>query len=159
VLASDLIVYLEKVDSPHPVRMFSRVGGVNPAVRTAIGRAILAHSPDDVVGSALSSSSSQRLGQEIPPATFAKVLEEVRRTGFSTDLEDNEPSICCVGAPIFDHVGRVTGAISVSTPASRFRRKHLPELARIVRAGADEISTALGWDPTHAPDWARGNEA
>lgn len=146
VLASDLIVYLEKVDSPHPVRMFSRVGGVNAAATTAIGRAILAYSPPDAVETALA-TSSQRLGHELDRERFTRLLAEVRERGYSTDIEDNEPSICCVGAPVFDHVGRVTAGISVSTPANRFRRDAVPELAKLVRQGAEEISAALGWDP------------
>jgi len=144
ILASVHIVYIEKVDSPHPVRMYSRVGGTNPALSTAIGRAILAHSPAPVVDEVV--ESSRRLfGHSARAEDVQAVLEQVRRQGYSTDLQDNELGICCVGAPVFDHGGRVVAGISVSTPASRFDRAHLDETGQLVRAAAGRISAALGW--------------
>ncbi len=122
ILASVQIVYIEKVDSPHPVRMYSRVGGTNPALTTAIGRAILAHSPPQVVDEVL--EGSRRLfGDSVRVQDVHAVLEEVRSSGYSTDLQDNELGICCVGAPVFDHGGRVVAGISLSAPASRFERE------------------------------------
>ncbi len=144
ILASVQIVYIEKVDSPQPVRMYSRVGGTNPALTTAIGRAILAHSPAPVVDEVL--EGSRRLfGNRVRAADVRGVLEEVRRTGYSTDLQDNELGICCVGAPIFDHGGRVVAGISLSTPATRFEPESLDETGQMMQNAAGRISAALGW--------------
>ena len=144
ILASVQIVYIEKVDSPHPVRMYSRVGGTNPALTTAIGRAILAHSPAPVVDEVV--SGSRRLfGEGVRVQDVHAVLEDVRRNGYSTDLQDNELGICCVGAPVFDHGGRVVAGISLSTPASRFEPARLDETGQMVRSAADRISAAIGW--------------
>jgi IclR family acetate operon transcriptional repressor len=143
ILSSVQIVYIEKVDSPHPVRMYSRVGGTNPALTTAIGRAILAHSPATVVDEVL--EGSRRLfGDDIGVQDVHAVLEDVRRNGYSTDLQENELGICCVGAPVFDHGGRVVAGISLSTPASRFDPARLDETGQIVHAAAGRISAALG---------------
>ena len=144
ILASVHIVYIEKIDSPHPVRMYSRVGGTNPALSTAIGRAILAYSPATVVDEVV--EGSRRLfGDGVPVQDVHAVLEDVRRNGYSTDLQDNELGICCVGAPVFDHGGRVVAGISLSTPASRFQPARLDETGRLVHDAAARISTALGW--------------
>jgi DNA-binding IclR family transcriptional regulator len=144
ILASVHIVYIEKIDSPHPVRMYSRVGGTNPALSTAIGRAILAHSPTAVVDEVV--EGSRRLfGDGVRVEDVHEVLEQVRRNGYSTDLQDNELGICCVGAPVFDHGGRVVAGISVSTPASRFDRARVAETGELVQAAAGRISTDLGW--------------
>ncbi|MGR6965054.1 IclR family transcriptional regulator [Geodermatophilus sp. URMC 61] len=144
ILASVHIVYIEKIDSPHPVRMYSRVGGTNPALSTAIGRAILAYSPAPVVEEVV--ETSRRLfGHGDRGEDVHAVLAQVRRHGYSTDLQDNELGICCVGAPVFDHGGRVVAGISVSTPASRFDRARLDETGQLVRAAAGRISAALGW--------------
>ncbi|MGJ9402143.1 IclR family transcriptional regulator domain-containing protein [Arthrobacter sp. KK5.5] len=59
-------------------------------------------------------------------------------------LEENEPGICCVGAPVFDHTGRVIAALSLSTPTSRFDREAIGSLGERVRATADAISRAMG---------------
>lgn len=144
ILASVHIVYIEKIDSPHPVRMYSRVGGTNPALSTAIGRAVLAHSPAAVVDEVVE-SSRRVFGHAARGEDVHAVLEQVRQHGYSTDLQDNELGICCVGAPVFDHGGRVVAGISVSTPASRFDRARLDETGQLVRAAAGRISAALGW--------------
>ncbi|HWC79826.1 MAG TPA: IclR family transcriptional regulator [Pseudonocardiaceae bacterium] len=128
VLAGSLIVYIDKIDSRHPVRMVSRIGGTNPAGRTAIGKAILAFSPD--LESIVDDTAE---------------LDAVRANGFATDLEGNEPGICCVGAPVFDHDGVPVGALSVSTPTSRFAPDRLFEAGARVLAGAQEVSRSLGW--------------
>jgi IclR family acetate operon transcriptional repressor len=144
ILASVHIVYIEKIDSPHPVRMYSRVGGTNPALTTAIGRAILAHSPPEIVDEVV--EGSRRLfGDAVRAEDVHAVLEQVRRNGYSTDLQDNELGICCVGAPVFDHGGRVVAGISLSTPASRFERARLAETGELMQAAAGRISAALGW--------------
>lgn len=144
ILASVHIVYLEKIDSSHPVRMYSRVGGTNPALSTAIGRAILAHSQESVVEEVI--EGSQRLFDiSARDENVHKVLDEVRQNGFSTDLQDNEMGICCVGAPIFDHSGRVVAGISLSMPVSRFDLTRLDETGDLVQFTAGRISAALGW--------------
>lgn len=144
ILASVHIVYLEKIDSPHPVRMYSRVGGTNPALSTAIGRAVLAHSPQSVVDEVV--EGSRRLfGIQTDLQQLDDLLAEVRRKGFSTDLQENEMGICCVGAPVFDHSGRVVAGMSLSTPASRFERARLDETGQLMRSAAGRVSAALGW--------------
>lgn len=149
VLASVHIVYLEKIDSPHPVRMHSSVGGTNPAISTAIGRAILANSPESVVLDVV--EGSERLFGMRPDAKeLAGLLEQVRLSGYSTDLQDNEMGICCVGAPIFDHTGHVIAGLSLSTPASRFDPSRLDEIGALVAAAGGRVSRALGWSGTQA---------
>lgn len=145
ILASVHIVYLEKIDSPHPVRMYSRVGGTNPAVSTALGRAILASSPAQVIEDVLE-ASRKLFGTDVSDEDLLKVLAEVEQNGFSTDLQDNEMGICCVGAPVFDHSGRVVAGISLSTPASRFDLSRLGETGALVQSAAARISAALGWN-------------
>ncbi|MFD1056612.1 IclR family transcriptional regulator [Terrabacter terrigena] len=149
VLASVHVVYLEKIDSPHPVRMHSTVGGTNPAVSTAIGRAILAHSSQAVLREVL--EGSERLfGMPFDEQDIDAVLDDVRSSGYSTDLQDNELGICCVGAPVFDHTGRVIAGLSLSTPSSRFDSSRLDQVGALVAAAGERVSRALGWSGTQA---------
>lgn len=143
-LASSQIVYIDKIDSRQTVRMTSRVGGTSPAIRTAMGKAILAHSSEEVVQDVLRESSYQQ-GLEVDAPTLRAELDRVRADGYSTDLEDQEPGICCVGAAIMDSSRRVVAGISVSTPSARFDRDNVAELGDAVCSAADEISEALGY--------------
>ena len=159
ILASVHIVYIEKIDSPQSVRMHSRVGATNPAPGTAIGRAILAYSPHAVVKEVL--DGAERLFG-IPQGLDRSddILAAVRHRGYSTDLQENEAGICCVGAPIFDHTGRVVAGLSVSAPASRFDPSTLPERGEQVRAAAAMVSNRLGWsgEDSAPSDAADGDE-
>jgi DNA-binding IclR family transcriptional regulator len=137
VLAGPLIVYIDKIDSRHPVRMFSRVGGTGPAL-TTIGKAILAWSPAELPVGVLQMST-------VDESELRTELDRVRANGFAVDLEGNEPGICCVAAPVFDHAGQPLGALSVSTPTSRFDTGAVAELGPRVRARADEVSREMGW--------------
>jgi IclR family acetate operon transcriptional repressor len=127
VLALLQVVYIEKVESPAPVRMYSRVGDTNSALTTALGRAILAASPDPVA------------------ALTPELSERVRADGYATDLQENEAGICCVAAPVYDHTGRVTAGLSVSVPAARFDDAAPARLGPQVRAAAEDLSRRLGW--------------
>ena len=108
VLASTQIVYIDKIDSLQRVRMFSSVGGTGPALTTAIGRSILAHSSREVLDATVT-AVGQEGGTSLDADGLRAELDEVLALGYSTDLEQNEPGICCVGAPVFDHTGQVDG--------------------------------------------------
>jgi DNA-binding IclR family transcriptional regulator len=145
VLVAAHTVYIEKVDSRYPVRMVSRIGGTSPAVMTAMGRAILAHTPDSVVESTVAASETV-LGLRVERREFAHRLADVRRNGFSSDIEENEIGICCVGAPVFDHTGSVVAAMSISVPAGRFDPSRTETMGQAIRRAANAVSAALGWN-------------
>lgn len=156
-LAPPHVVYIEKMDSTHPVRMISRVGSVMPAVRTAMGKAILANSSPETVSWVLKATKEQ-LGFEEDEETLIERLKNDSVTGFSTDTEENESGICCVGAVIFNQVGRAEAAISVSTPVERFDKSNMDSFGALVRDTADQISQSLGYltPSTNASIRARG---
>jgi IclR family acetate operon transcriptional repressor len=144
VLASDQIVYIDKIDSTRRVRMVSQVGGTSPAFSTAIGKSFLAYASAEVLDDVLHETNRRR-DEQVDAVVLGRVLAQDRTRGFSTDLEENEPGICCVGAPIMDNTGRVTAGLSVSTPRERFILADLDRIGANVRVRADEISRALGY--------------
>ncbi|GBD30274.1 Pectin degradation repressor protein KdgR [bacterium HR32] len=148
VLEGGQVVYVEKLESPGPLRMASMVGRIVPAHSTALGKAILAHLPASQVEEiVLRHGLPRRTPNTITdPERLLQELAAVRARGFSVDNVENEEGIRCVGAAIFDHAGRLAGAVSVSGSAStisleRARR----ELGPAVRDAAEQISRAMGW--------------
>jgi IclR family acetate operon transcriptional repressor len=149
VLALVHVVYIEKVDSPSPVRMHSRVGQTNPALTTAIGRAVLAHSPAHVVDEVVA-ASARMSATAVPPAGTDALLARVRAEGYACDLQENEAGICCVAAPVFDHAGHVVAGLSISAPATRFDAGAPARLGPQVADAAADLSRRLGW-PAPSP--------
>lgn len=148
VLSGAQIVYVEKLDSPNAVRMVSRVGGTNPAYRTAMGQCILAYSPPSVLKSTIELTALQ-YGESADLAGVEDDLWLVRQRGYGTDLEKNEIGICCVGAPVYDLSGKPVAGLSVSTPTMRFARDHEAELGALVAAAGEDVSRRLGYVGTY----------
>jgi DNA-binding IclR family transcriptional regulator len=140
------IVYIEKVESPHAVRMYSRVGATNPVHSTALGRAILAYCDEDAVEAVISSGLERRTPNTITePDLFRAKLAEVKSRGFAVDDIENEEGIRCVAAPVFDHNGDVVAGISVSGPEQRVTAERLNDLGTKVAESAFALSRRLGY--------------
>lgn len=112
------VLYLSKVESNQPVRMFCSVGKRLPAYSTALGKALL------------KGYSVERLKKLYPnglkPLTvntitdFKKLHEQLNENDiFLYEREESNKDICCVAVPI--HLeGSVVAACSVATPVFRF---------------------------------------
>lgn len=142
-LANPHVVYVDKLESTHAVRVASRIGGTVPAVTTALGRAILAYSQEPIIDEVLAASARQ-LGLTIDAKDFSDLLAEARDQGFSTDHGENQAGVHCVGAPIFDDTGAVIAGVSISVPAVRYQPDRAAEVGAQVRAATKKISAALG---------------
>lgn len=140
------VVYIDKVESPNTIRMFSRIGGRMPAYCTAVGKAFLAHLPESALDEVVAKGLTARTPNTITsPEALRLDLERVRVRGYSIDDVENEPEVRCVGAPIFDHSARVVAALSVSGPTTRVTPDRVEELGRLVKRAAEGISERLGF--------------
>lgn len=147
VILQDLeAVYIEKVEYPGPVKMASRIGARNPLHCTAVGKALLAFMPESYVENIIARGLKQRTPSTITdPAKLREELEHVRNCGYACDLEENEPGIRCVAAPIFDHTGQAVAACSVSGLAMTMTESKIDECSKLVRQAGMKISAALGY--------------
>lgn len=140
------VVYLAKVDSPHSIRMFSRIGARMPMYSTALGRSILAHLSVERLEEVLAQGLPRRTPNTITdPQALRNNLELVRERGFAIDDEENEAGVRCVGAPVFDLAGAVVAAISVSGPTTRVTREVAVAIAPAVLQAARTVSMRLGY--------------
>ncbi|WP_019631739.1 IclR family transcriptional regulator [Actinomadura atramentaria] len=139
------VVYIDKVENEHNVRMASRVGMRLPVYRTAVGKAILACHGDDALRAAVADGMAAMTDRTITdPDRLAAELDRVRRTGYAIDDRENEPEVRCVAAPIFDHTDRAVGALSVSGLISRMTPARVREVGPLVARTGLEISRVLG---------------
>jgi len=146
MISGDEAVYVEKIEARQPYRMASRVGMSLRLHSTAIGKAVLAEMTDEsVTALATRAGLDRRTDRTITTVpALLRHLREVRKRGFAVDDEENETNIRCVGAAVFDHTGRVTGAVSVSTLAFELPMEATDELGPAVIAAARAVSRALG---------------
>ena len=142
------------VDGWHTVRMRSWVGKRNPAYVSSMGKCLISDRDRAQLG--------QMYGEKLRPFTgntasnpdeLADQLASVRSNGFSTDDEELETGLRCIGAAIFGPQGDVVASISISGPSSRITRKAIPLLATHVRHYAYKASRGLG-APAVIPGWS-----
>lgn len=141
-------VYIEKLDSPQPLRIHSRIGASVPLHCSAVGKVLLAYLNEPERESLLNQLELRRFTEN----TIGNIQElqaelaKVEKNGYACDLEEHENHIRCIAAPVWDHSGSVNAALSVTGPTVRMSSSRLRELAPIVRCAGMEISRALGYD-------------
>lgn len=143
---SSSIVYLNKIDSSHTLRMYSRIGKHAPLYCTGLGKALLAWLPEEKVQSVLQEQSFHRY-TDTTITDFEALLDElkaIRERGYSTDQEEHEAGIRCAAAPIFDASGEPSAALSVSWPTMRADGEPARRWGALVREAAAQVSQAIG---------------
>jgi len=149
VLSDGQVLYVDKVESAHSLRMPSQVGRRLPIHCTGIGKALIAFLPEEVLRGLV----AKRGLAMVTPNTITdlpRLLEELaltRERHYAVDVEEIEEGLVCIGAPVRDHTAHVVAAISIAGPSSRLRPERMAENAREVVSAANSMSAVLGCPP------------
>ena len=140
------VIYIERLDSPHMLRLFIKVGRRQPAHSTSTGKCLLAHLDDATLDRTLDGWSMERKTALTftDPAALRKQLVEIRHLGYAENLEESELGVISVSAPIRDRTRTVVAAMSVAGEKSRLgpeRRR----LTQSVQEAAAVASHQLGY--------------
>lgn len=146
-------VFIDNVESPQNLRMYSRVGRQTHPYCTSVGKVFLAYRDRAFLDSIFEAVPFEaRTPKSITSKEkFLQELESVRQQGYATDDEEAEVGARCVGAPIFDSTGQVIATISISGPSSRISQDQFPELGQLVREVAIKAQTNLGFSGVRSP--------
>jgi DNA-binding IclR family transcriptional regulator len=147
VLNGDEVSYIEKVDGPLPIRPHTPIGGRNKLYCTGLGKAMLSVADLDFVESIVNGTLEPATEHTIlDPQQLLQELAECRKRGYAIDNMESQMDVRCVGAPIFNSLGQVFAAISVSGPAFRVTEERLEEMSHRVVEVAGKISQLMGYD-------------
>jgi IclR family acetate operon transcriptional repressor len=130
-------------DGRHLLGATSWIGRDVPDHASAAGKVFLAHGVSDV---------RPRL-ERLTPRTLVDrtALEEdlaaVRERGYATLVDELEPGLSVVAAPVLDAGGDVVAALAVSGPTTRLPPHRLAVLGRLAIEQADAVSERLGHRP------------
>ncbi len=142
-------VYIHKIEAKNNIRMYSYIGKKIPLFSSAVGKAYLAFSSEAARKSKwqLILSSMERYTENtiISEKGLLEELEIIKKRGFAIDNEENELGVICVAAPIYNYLGSIEYAISISTPKFRFSKEKLELFGQLVMETANEISKKLGY--------------
>lgn len=140
-------IYVEKIDTMHPVRLYTKTGRRAPLYAGACNRIILAFLPAE---------EQERYLQEVTLSPIAsgtftdkeklrEVLAESRKNGYTVSISELENDTYSIAAPIFDHTGKIASGISIAGPTIRLKEDDLPSLIQKIVRAAEEISKKLGY--------------
>lgn len=141
-------IYVYRARGENALTLDTGIGSRVYLYQTALGKAILAHLPEDRVEEIIG-----RYGLE--PSTEHTIttrdalfgnLEQIRKRGHALDAEERAEGIRCVAAPVITNDGTVRGAVSVAGPASRMHGEYVEStVSDLVKRAADVISINLSY--------------
>lgn len=139
------IVYIEKKESPHSMRICTSIGKRLPLYCTAIGKVILAF---------MDEAERELVLDELVFYPFTKktitdkrmlleTLAGIRTEGISYDFEELENGLVCVAAPIFNKYRQPVAAVSVSGPSIRMEKSARQHIKQLLLGESQAISDKL----------------
>ncbi|NKX55586.1 IclR family transcriptional regulator [Arthrobacter mobilis] len=115
VLDGTEVVYIEILRGRGTPQLPSRVGGRLPAHATAVGKAMLAFSPpqvlEDVIATGLPPVGPGTITDE---KSLRRELADIAATGLAYERNESAMGSCCVASPVMDAGGALVASLSVS---------------------------------------------
>lgn len=82
------------------------------------------------------------------PAALADEIAAVRGQGYAVAVEEREPGLSAVAAPIWGASGELAAIVALQGPSSRFDTAAREAALPLLLGCAERISRGLGWDGT-----------
>ena len=148
ILERNMIFFIDRVECHQTIRSQPKIGMRVAPHLSSSGKVFLAY---------LQPNKQKRILSEIEFSAWLpnsikdigvlqKELEAIKAQHFAIDDEEGELGQRCVAAPVFDHTGSITAAVSISGPTTRLTNENLVNhYSAFVIATANEISIALGY--------------
>lgn len=148
------VLYIDKIDSQHPIRAYTQVGGHAPAYCVSTGKALLAFTPG--AGQALAQLQFRRYTSRTIASHDAllKELEKIRSAGYAINMGEWREGVRGVAAPVYDSRAEVVCAIGLTGPAARLTVERLHKYSAKVKRVANAMSMDMGM-PVAADAYAR----
>lgn len=148
VLDKDEVLYIDKIDDlRNPISFTSKIGTRRPACWGMLGFVLMAYLPDKEIKrimqeqhlTAFTSKSITRKKE------FMKWLSKVRSQGYVVDEGMALDGITGIGAPIFDHTGKVIAALGIGFITSSVKEKELDRIIKEATSTTLTISKEIGY--------------
>jgi IclR family KDG regulon transcriptional repressor len=143
------VLYLDKLEPTRSVRLSCTIGHRNPVHCTAVGKAMMSWMPEYEVDAIIRKRGLAKFTSRtlITPAELKSDLRVCHERGYAIDDEEHEEGVRCIAAPVMDHFGYPTAALSVSSPSFRITHAKVPVLAEFVCKAAMALSSEWGYTP------------
>jgi DNA-binding IclR family transcriptional regulator len=146
ILDHDQALYIDRIESPMPVRSHSPIGSHRPLHITAVGKILLADMPpDDIFRILRRREASAPFQPPMDQEGFLEHLKHIAREGYAVDIGEFDKGLTCLAAPIRDSTSAVIAALGVSGPSWRLSDERLPGVVELMIENAKGVSKELGY--------------
>lgn len=145
VLEKGHIVFIQKIDGPGMIQFDTYVGKRADVHCTGLGKALLAYSNEQIVRECLAAEPFAKYTDSTitSAVAFRKELTRVKQKGYSIDDEEEESGVRCLAAPVFNPLGELISAVSVTGTTAQIPSYSFAKLAETVKEASAKISKAL----------------
>ena len=120
VLDEGQVLYLEKADSPQPLRMLTTVGHRLPAYATGLGKALLMEADLSRLTALYPTKLTPLTEHTITDLSVLHTqLQQAKLDGYAWESEESTPHVRYFAVPVRKH-GAIVAAISVTIPLFRY---------------------------------------
>jgi DNA-binding IclR family transcriptional regulator len=147
VLDGHEVVYVDRLESAHSLRLFTETGRRVPVHCTSSGKVLLAYLPEARRHAVLRAAPFTALTPYTitSRSRFEAELDRVRRRGWAEAINEREIGVASIAAPVRAVSGEVVAAISIGVPLARCSVMALRRLAPVIMEAAEAASRRLGW--------------
>lgn len=139
------LMFIDRVDGYENVRFFCDIGKIAHFNGGAAAKAVFANLTEDEQH-AIASQSVER--HTMYTKTWEELLQQVpdiRAKGYSISDEEVDIGVLAVGAPIFDHHGKVIAGIAMATLKINLTEELIDRMICQTLETSKEISARMGW--------------
>jgi IclR family acetate operon transcriptional repressor len=143
IATATLTEMLDQRDSLHFIGSTNWVGRRVPNHASVVGKVFLAEGAAPLPARPLEQLAARTITDV---AALRRDLELTRMRGYAIAVDELEPGLWAVAAPVRNERGAVIAALAVSGPTVRLREGLLDELGALVREEAHALSIRNGYD-------------
>lgn len=146
VLDDNEVLYVARSATSRVMSVALNTGSRLPAYCTSLGRAMLAHLPDDQLKAYFDKVKLRALTEKtvVSQKRLRDILAGVRENGYAVIDEELEVGLRSIAVPVRGASGNVLAALNVGAQAARVSRQQMEEeILPVLLRGAQELSVLL----------------
>jgi DNA-binding IclR family transcriptional regulator len=147
VLIDGKSIFIDKVEENSFVRFATYVGQAIPFYLSSAGKALGIGMTEEEITLFLQNHVPVKLTDK-SPVTNEQILEDIRtarKLGYSTEDEQFEKGIRCIGAPVYNFTGQIKWGISIIALSTDLPEDSFERIGEQVKQTAATISLELGY--------------
>ncbi len=137
-------ITVDFVSGAHQVQPISRLGRPSIAHATSAGKVMLAFSGRGLPAGPLRPYTPRTITD---PRELALEIERVRSQGWAQAIEEREPGLSAIAAPIRSSRGDLEAIVALQGPSARFDGTAVEAAVPLLVERAEAVSRELGWRP------------